>query len=353
MTLPGVGRKTANVVLGNAFGIPGITVDTHFGRLARRFGWTDETDPVKVEHAVGALFPKRDWTMLSHHLIWHGRRRLPRQEARLRRLPGRAAGARRTARARPTRSRRRSWCRPRAGHEARRSRRRAARPLLGRSPAAPAAATPRRGARARPRSTSTPPSCAALKAQAGIADCVPGARRPGRRRAARRHPALPRRRPRRRPGRACAGPMVVNLWAVLVRPVPQGDAGPRRRSTRSTATGCRCSASTSRTPSPSGALGAGRGRPASTYPLLADPRRRPRRRDAVRRAPRAAVPRRFVDADGAVVHQRVRGRRVARPQLDDLVDEHLGVDPVSRPARCPTGCEPVARAAPSRSPPTT
>jgi endonuclease-3 len=72
--LPGVGRKTANVVLGNAFGIPGITVDTHFGRLARRFAWTEETDPVKAEHAVGALFPKRDWTMLSHHLIWHGRR---------------------------------------------------------------------------------------------------------------------------------------------------------------------------------------------------------------------------------------------------------------------------------------
>ena len=72
--LPGVGRKTANVVLGNAFGIPGITVDTHFGRLARRLGWTEETDPVKVEHAVGALFPRRDWTMLSHHLIWHGRR---------------------------------------------------------------------------------------------------------------------------------------------------------------------------------------------------------------------------------------------------------------------------------------
>ena len=72
--LPGVGRKTANVVLGNAFGIPGITVDTHFGRLARRFGWTEETDPVKVEHAVGALFPKRDWTMLSHHVVWHGRR---------------------------------------------------------------------------------------------------------------------------------------------------------------------------------------------------------------------------------------------------------------------------------------
>jgi endonuclease III len=74
VTLPGVGRKTANVVLGNAFGLPGITVDTHFGRLARRFGWTEQTDAVKVEHEVGALFSKKDWTMLSHHLIWHGRR---------------------------------------------------------------------------------------------------------------------------------------------------------------------------------------------------------------------------------------------------------------------------------------
>jgi endonuclease-3 len=74
VTLPGVGRKTANVVLGNAFGIPGITVDTHFGRLARRFAWTTEEDPVKVEHAVGALFPKKDWTKLSHVLIFHGRR---------------------------------------------------------------------------------------------------------------------------------------------------------------------------------------------------------------------------------------------------------------------------------------
>jgi endonuclease-3 len=74
VTLPGVGRKTANVVLGNAFGVPGITVDTHFGRLARRFGWTQEDDPVKVEHAVGALFPRKDWTMLSHVVIFHGRR---------------------------------------------------------------------------------------------------------------------------------------------------------------------------------------------------------------------------------------------------------------------------------------
>jgi endonuclease III len=74
VTLPGVGRKTANVVLGNAFGVPGITVDTHFGRLARRFGWTTSTDPEKVEAEVGELIPKRDWTMLSHHLILHGRR---------------------------------------------------------------------------------------------------------------------------------------------------------------------------------------------------------------------------------------------------------------------------------------
>jgi endonuclease III len=74
VTLPGVGRKTANVVLGNAFGIPGITVDTHFGRLARRFGWTTQFDPDKVEAEVGALFPKRDWVQLCHNLIWHGRR---------------------------------------------------------------------------------------------------------------------------------------------------------------------------------------------------------------------------------------------------------------------------------------
>jgi endonuclease-3 len=74
VTLPGVGRKTANVVLGNAFGVPGITVDTHFQRLTKRFGWTTQTDPVKIEHEVGALIPKSQWTDLSHRLIWHGRR---------------------------------------------------------------------------------------------------------------------------------------------------------------------------------------------------------------------------------------------------------------------------------------
>ncbi len=74
VTLPGFGRKTANVVLGNAFGVPGITVDTHFGRLVRRWGWTEETDPVKVEHVVGALIPRKEWTVLSNRVIWHGRR---------------------------------------------------------------------------------------------------------------------------------------------------------------------------------------------------------------------------------------------------------------------------------------
>ncbi|ORW94606.1 endonuclease III [Mycolicibacter terrae] len=72
--LPGVGRKTANVILGNAFAVPGITVDTHFGRLVRRWGWTREEDPVKVEHAVGELIERKEWTLLSHRVIFHGRR---------------------------------------------------------------------------------------------------------------------------------------------------------------------------------------------------------------------------------------------------------------------------------------
>ena len=75
--LPGVGRKTAFVVLGNAFGVPGLTVDTHFARLIRRLAFVPPeiaADPVKAEHAVAAIFPRKDWTMLSHHLIWHGRR---------------------------------------------------------------------------------------------------------------------------------------------------------------------------------------------------------------------------------------------------------------------------------------
>lgn len=74
VTLPGVGRKTANVVLGDAFGVPGITTDTHLLRLGKRFGWTASEDPVVVETDVASLFEPADWTVLSHRVIWHGRR---------------------------------------------------------------------------------------------------------------------------------------------------------------------------------------------------------------------------------------------------------------------------------------
>ena len=73
MRLPGVGRKTANVVLGDAFGIPGITVDTHVGRLSVRLGFTRHTDPVKAEFALNRLVAQPDWTLFSHRLILHGR----------------------------------------------------------------------------------------------------------------------------------------------------------------------------------------------------------------------------------------------------------------------------------------
>jgi endonuclease-3 len=74
LTLRGVARKTANVVLGTALGLSeGVVVDTHVGRLARRLGWTDQTDPVKVERDLMALFPRKHWTALSHTLIHHGR----------------------------------------------------------------------------------------------------------------------------------------------------------------------------------------------------------------------------------------------------------------------------------------
>jgi endonuclease-3 len=71
--LPGIGRKTANVILGNAFATPGIPVDTHVGRLSRRMGLTTETDPVKVERDLMALVPRKDWTMFGHRMIFHGR----------------------------------------------------------------------------------------------------------------------------------------------------------------------------------------------------------------------------------------------------------------------------------------
>ena len=73
VTLPGVGRKTANVVLGNAFDTPGITVDTHVGRLARRLGFTEHDDPVKVERDLMRLIPQKKWTIACHELILHGR----------------------------------------------------------------------------------------------------------------------------------------------------------------------------------------------------------------------------------------------------------------------------------------
>jgi endonuclease III len=73
VVLPGVGRKTANVVLGNAFETPGITVDTHVGRLSRRLGFTTNEDAVKVEHDLMAIWPRKAWTMASHRLIFHGR----------------------------------------------------------------------------------------------------------------------------------------------------------------------------------------------------------------------------------------------------------------------------------------
>ena len=74
LTLPGVARKTANVVLGNAFGIvEGFVVDTHIGRLARRFGWTTNEDPVKVEQDLMRIVPQKDWLHLSHLMIFHGR----------------------------------------------------------------------------------------------------------------------------------------------------------------------------------------------------------------------------------------------------------------------------------------
>jgi endonuclease-3 len=72
--LAGIGRKTANVILGNAFAVPGITVDTHLGRLSRRMGLSTHTNPVKVERDLMELVPRKDWTMFSHRMIHHGRR---------------------------------------------------------------------------------------------------------------------------------------------------------------------------------------------------------------------------------------------------------------------------------------
>jgi hypothetical protein len=86
--LPGVGRKTANMVLGDAFGKPSIVVDTHVARLARRFGWTAQTDANKIERDVAALLPPWEWTAVSHRLIWHGSPGMSRPEARVPRVRG-------------------------------------------------------------------------------------------------------------------------------------------------------------------------------------------------------------------------------------------------------------------------
>jgi endonuclease-3 len=74
VTLPGVGRKTANVILGNTFGIPGIVVDTHVSRVSQRIGLTKNDDPVKIEFDLMEIVPKEEWTHFSNLLVWHGRR---------------------------------------------------------------------------------------------------------------------------------------------------------------------------------------------------------------------------------------------------------------------------------------
>jgi endonuclease-3 len=74
VTLPGVGRKTANVLLGNAFGTPGIVVDTHVHRVSQRIGLTNNDDPVKIEFDLMEIVPKEEWTHFSNLLIWHGRK---------------------------------------------------------------------------------------------------------------------------------------------------------------------------------------------------------------------------------------------------------------------------------------
>ena len=207
--LPGVGRKTANVVLGNAFGIPGITVDTHFGRLARRFGWTEETDPVKAEHAVGALFPKKDWVHAQPPPDLARPALLPRPEAGLRRLPGgalvpvvrrRADRPRDRRQAAPHRGPRMSTTRGRAGRGrpdggAGRLRRRRETPIIpGPGPSKVKVDTP---------------ELRALKAEAGMEDCVPG---PGRRGAARRSRCRASAGAPASTSSSLRGPMVLSLW---------------------------------------------------------------------------------------------------------------------------------------------
>ena len=244
VTLPGVGRKTANVVLGNAFDKPGITVDTHFGRLVRRFGWTEETDPVKVEHAIGALFPKRDWTMLSHHLIWHGRRRCHAKKpacgacpvARL--CPSFGAGPTDPIEAEKlvtTRGRREGW--PGRG-------------AAGARWSSPARAGAPDSVDVRPPDVDVDtPALREVKARIGMDDCAPGDGEPVEGGLPERDPAVPRRRPRRR-ALLAARPDGDQPLGGQLRPVPHGDAGAGAVPPAVRRPGCRSSASTSTTRSP-------------------------------------------------------------------------------------------------------
>ena len=322
VALPGIGRKTANVILGNAFGVPGITVDTHFGRLVRRWGWTEEEDPVKVEHAIGALVPKRDWTIVSHQVIFHGRRvchaRKPAcgactlaadcpsfgpgpTDARAGRRAGQGPGP--AAPARPRRHQPTPRPRPSRGDRSRPDRGAAAAhvPTSSHRPAVVAAVlvavvvvallalvaarrpAAHRGRARPPRSRRRPPGrrLAPLRAAAALAACPAAERRAGGRPAGRGHRHVPRRRAprrsRRRSGRpARAGERV----GVLVR----ARAGPSCRRWPST-------------PPAPGAVAVARARRAATTDAAA--------LAAARRARRAA----------AVGHRPGRTRRARRCEL--------------------------------------
>ena len=324
VALPGIGRKTANVVLGNAFGVPGLTVDTHFGRLVRRFGWTELEDPVKVEHAVAALLPKADWTMFSHRVIFHGRRVCHARKP--------ACGACGIARAVPVVRRRAD--RPGAS-PGRWSRGRQADPVAGAvvsgARRAPAPVAVVGAARRRPCCSPPPsllrdepadrraaprrPTCRRCATAAALEPCPRGPR-PG---AARPRPALPRRRPRRRAARARARPADARQrLGVVVRPVRRRGAGAAWPST-------------SRPAGRVGVVGvlhhddvASRGLAFSRdfgmrYPSVVDDDG-----EVLRAFPPGPPVTLFLDAEGRVVHTRSGAFRDLA-EIEALVAEHLGV----------------------------